>query len=170
MYKIILSLFLTLFLFSCATTNSNIKLNKFMDPDTGVETVESIIAFHNNLEEDLISFNQTKNPQNISWYIIGKFCPKIKNEFTSLNLIIDAKSNIIEVGGSYNSYDVKTQNSNIFRKIDYFKINERIIADLNKSKSIQLEFKNDTESENFFFNKEQLAAVKNWVKNITIPK
>jgi hypothetical protein len=41
---------------------------------------------------------------------------------------------------------------------------------LSMSGYIKLKFQNDTESENFFFNKVQLAAVKNWVKNITIPK
>jgi len=170
MYKIALTAFLALFLFSCASTNGKIKLNKFSDPDTGVETVESIITFHHNTEQDLISFNQTKNPKNISWYIIGKFCPTVKKDFNTLNILIDTKSNILEVGGSYNSYDVKTTNSNIFSKVDYYKINESIIADLNKCKNLKLEFKSDVESEEFVFDKEQLAAVKEWVKNITIPK
>ncbi|MDA3839209.1 MAG: hypothetical protein PF574_09550 [Candidatus Delongbacteria bacterium] len=171
MYRVGLSLFLTLFLFSCASTiDRKVKLNKFMDPDTGVETIESIISFYHNEEQDLISFNQTKNPNNISWYIIGKFCLTLKKDFNTLELTTDAKSSILKVGGSYNSYDIKTENSKLFRKVDYYKLNETMLRDLSMSGYIKLKFQNDTESEEFVLDQEQLDAVKEWITQITIPK
>lgn len=171
MYKTILVLLATLFIFSCASTNQNsIKLNKFMDPDTGVETVETIISFGEFDDPTQISFNQTKNLRNISWYIICKFSSKENKDCSTLDIMIDAKSNILKAGGSYNSQDLKTRNSTLFRKVDYFKINETIIADLNKCENLKLEFKGDKGSKEFYLGEEQLAAVKDWIKNITIPK
>ncbi|MCK4981255.1 MAG: hypothetical protein KAS62_12725, partial [Candidatus Delongbacteria bacterium] len=62
MYKMVLVSFVALFVFSCATSHNKIKMNKFMDPDTGVETIESIISFEAQGDhQTLISFNQTKN-------------------------------------------------------------------------------------------------------------
>jgi hypothetical protein len=171
MYKAILSLFLALFIFSCATTIANkSKLNKFMDPDTGVETVENIIAFNHGTEQDLVSFNQTKNPKNISWYIICKFCKLENRNFESIEIITDNKRMSINVGGSYNSFDVKTMNSNIFREVEYFKINETNIADLNKCNNLTLIFKGEKGVKELVFDYEQIVAIKDWIKNITIPK
>ena len=146
------------------------KLSKFMDPDTGVETVETIISFNSGDEQDLISFNQTKNLKNISWYIICKFCPSSKNDFKSLNVITNGTGVSVEVGGSYSSYDVKTLNTSFLRTVDYFKINELIIADLNKCQSLKLEFKEEDGIKEIYFDKEHLDAVKEWIQNITIPK
>ena len=169
MYKMILVFLVTLLIFSCASTSSDIKLNKFMDPDTGVETVESIISFGEFDDPTQISFNQTKNPRNISWYIICKPSSTYKKDCSILELTMDKKSNILNAGGSYNSYDVKTRNSTLFRRVDYFKITETIIADLNKCKNLKLEFKGDKGSKEFILGEKQLNAVKDWIKSITIP-
>ena len=171
MYKAILVLLVTLFIFSCTSTNQNsIKLNKFMDPDTGVETVETIISFGEFDDPTQISFNQTKNLRNVSWYIICKFSSKYDKDCTVLDITIDEKNSTFKVGGSYNSHDLKTRNSRLFRKIDYFKIDETIIADLNKCKNLKLEFKGDEGSKEFYLGEEQLVAVKDWIKSVTIPK
>lgn len=170
MFKKVFLLFVFLFLFGCATTNSKIKLNKFMDPDTGVETIETILSFGEFDDPTQISFNQTKNLRSVSWYIICKFSSKENRDCAILNLKIDAKSSILKAGGSYNSQDLKTRNSTLFRRVDYFKITETIIADLNKCKNLKLEFKGDKGSEEFYLGEDQLVAVKDWIKNITIPK
>ena len=170
MFKKVFLLFAFLFLFGCATTNSKAKLNKFMDPDTGVETIESILSFGEFNDPTQIAFNQTKNLQNISWYIICKFSSTESLDCTTLDLTIDEKSSILKAGGSYHRHDLKTRNSALFRTVDYFKINETIIADLNKSKKLKLEFKSDNGSKEFYLGEDQLVAVKNWIKNITIPK
>ena len=171
MFKIVLVSFVTLLIFSCASTNQNkIKLNKFMDPDTGVETIESIMPFNKGDDQTLISFNQTKNPRAISWYIICKFCPTVDENFTSADLRIDEKSNIFKVGGSFSKYDLKTTNSTIFGQVDYFRIDETIIAELNKCEDLELKFYCIDDTLEFVFDTERIDAVKNWIKNITIPK
>ncbi|MCK5760948.1 MAG: hypothetical protein KAH33_06610 [Candidatus Delongbacteria bacterium] len=170
MHKIVLVFFITLFLFSCVATYDKVRVNKFMDPDTGIETIESIISFNEGDDQTFISFNQTKNPRNISWYIICKFCSTVDNEFSTADLTIDKKSNIFEIGHSSNKYDLKTANSNIFRQVDYFKINETVIADLNNCENLKLRFNCVDDTLEFAFDKEQTDAVKDWIKNITIPK
>lgn len=172
MYRILFLGFLFLLFFGCTTTGMNYaKLNKFMDPDTGVETVETIISFKCNDDHDLIAFNQTKNLKNISWYIICKFCPIDNSDFKSVDIETNGMMSAnVKVGGSYNSYDIKTTNTSFLRTVDYFKINESIIADINKCKTLKLIFKGEEGSKELYFDKEHLEAVKEWIKNITIPK
>ena len=141
-----------------------------MDPDTGVETIESILSFGEGDDQTLISFNQTKNPRNISWYIICKFCPTVDEEFTSADLHIDKKSNTFKIGGSFNKYDLKTTNSTIFGQVDYFRIDETIITELNKCEDLELKFYCTKDTLEFVFDKERINAIKDWVRNITIPK
>ena len=141
-----------------------------MDPDTGVETIESILSFGVLDDQTLISFNQTKNPRSIGWYVICKYCESFNEEITSVDLIIDGKSNVLKTGKSYNNYDLKTQNSSLFRKVDYFRINEKIISDINKCNELKLEFESIGESSDFILAGDKLAAVKDWIKNIAIPK
>ena len=170
-YKTVLVFFVTLFLFSCASTINKVKVNKFMDPDTGVETIESIISFEAEGDhQTLISFNQTKNPRNISWYIICKFCPTVDENFTSADLRIDEKSNVFKVGGSFSKYNLKTTNSTIFGQVDYFKIDETIIADLNRCNDLKLRFNCVKDTLEFVFDQGQIDAGKDWIKNMTIPK
>lgn len=171
MKKLVLFWALTSLFFSCVSTSTvNSRLSKFKDPDTGVETVETIISFGDTGDETLISFNQTKNPKNINWYIIGKFATSKEGDYAKLDLTIDKKVRELKVGGAYNTYDIKTTNSKLFKKVEYYRIDEEIISDINKCVSLKLTFVGTGRSEDFTYSKEQLKDIKEWIKNITIPK